>query len=675
MLKQKLLPLRPLSSSSSSSDHSSLDKSNRNEGPDQKQHHLPRAPTPSQGSVPENHLHRASTVELIHRGPDGRFMLETYGELGTLEFAPSKREMSRQSFSRSSERPGDSTLRKSQSLRSYRSDRRHPPFVLSVDMPSCGLDISPSGRAQTLPRHGCYSVSLGQEISNRSSLCSDTSGSFFYPPSDNCSTLNPAGTCPTASTLVLQMEHEKEQGNLTRCLRLAREREELERELRKYTLDRNIEIKRGGSLRVEHKREPEDNEVTAWVSRGTGSLHATQLSNRGQCLSTNTINPRVRASSCIPWEAGYIMSPSNLVQAQNCHERTFQCLKDTHLNQMSNHRRSKSLERGEHQRSCVKDQRRRRTMTEGAPVNFDNKHLDLTLERPHYSEEGGLKNPGTYSRSQQHILPRISHMGETQQGRKAEKSREQTGRGTDYVEMCVDEPDIQAQTPLTRSMPQSVDSQRSSLYQLKMEAERQAGYQTIQRGLRRDREVISSGSSRTLPSKHRQRPAFQKGLSGGSQDINHHKSAPSLEDKIYSEQFLPPDAWIDSLSMGQDSSLSPSLNGEENATTQSQETGPCTPLEIQRRDSHHQKASNADQDFQRHSPPSIPLEDSSWPPMHCYSPDPEGSCRSYASHSSGRGSLDQPSSRQSLSFSPPLNSSLEIPEESDRDEAGIRKEW
>lgn len=672
VLKEKLLPLRPLSSSSSSSEHSSMDKSNRIECPDQKQHQLPRTQPPSQGSVPESHLHRASTVELIHRGPDGRFMLETYEELRSSDFAPPRHEMSRQGFSYTPERPSDTTVRKSQSLRSYRGEKRHPPFVLSVDMPSCGLDISPSGRAQTLPRYGCYSVSLGQEISNRSSLCSESSGSFFYPLPDNCATLKHGATHSTASTLVLQMEHEKEQGNLSRCLKLAQEREELEQELRKYTLDRNVEIKRGGSLRVECKRETDHNEETAWKSRGTGSLYVPQLSNRGQYLSSNTISPRVRASSCIPWEAGYIMCPSNLVQAQNCHERTFECLKDSHLNQMSNHRRSKSLERGEHQRSCGKDQRRRRTVTEGAPVNFDNKHLHPTLERSHYSIEGNLGNPGAYYHNQQHIFQRRSHLGETQQGGNTESSRGQPGCATDYVEMCVDEPELQAQSPLMRSMLQSMDSQRPSLYQLQMEKERQSGHKTIQRGLRRDLERMSNGSSRTLPSKHRQRSALQDGFNGVSQDINHHKSAPSLDDKMYSEQFLPPDAWIDSLNMGPNPAPSPSPSGSETHTTQSQETEPS---EIQLQESHHEQTSNsADRGCQRHSPPSVPPEDSSWPPMHCYSPEPEGSCRSYTSHSSGRGSLDQPSSRQSLSFSPPLNSSLEIPEESDREEAGQRSQ-
>lgn len=660
VLKQKLLPLRPLSSSSSSSDHSSLDKSNHNDSPDQKQHQLPRTQPPSQDSVPQNELHRSSTVELIHRRPDGRFMLEPYEELSTLDLAPSIQEMSTRGLSRSSERPVDARLRKSQSLRSYKSDRRHPPFVLSVDMPSCGLDVSSSGRSQTLPSYGCYSVSRGKEISDRSSLVSEISASVLYPPSDNCSTVKSGEPNSAASTLVLQMEHEKEQGNLSHCLRLAREREELEQELRKYTLPRNFEVKRGGSLRVERRREIEDNEIRVWKNSGLGSLQVTQMYNRGQCLSNNTITPRVRASSCIPWEAGYILSPSNLVQAQNCHERTFECLKDSHLNKMSNQRRSKSLERWEHQRSRVKDQGRRRTITEGAPVNFGNKSSDPTWEGSHYSVEGSLRNPGAYSHNQHHILPRKCHLGGTKQGGKA-----------DYVEMCVDEPEIQVPTPLTRCMPQSMDFQRPTLHELQMETERQSGYKTIQRGSRRNRERMNSGSSRTLPSKHRQIPAFQNGLSGASPGINHHKSAPSLEDRIYNEQFLPPDAWIDSLT--QKSSLSPVPSEEENRTTQCQEAKASS--ETQLEDSHHQQTSNSassiNPNCQCNSSPAVPLEDSSWPLMHCYSPEPEGSCRSYASQSSGRGSLDQPSSRQSLSFSPPFNS-LEIPEESDREEAGQR---
>ncbi|XP_062870774.1 protein turtle homolog A [Trichomycterus rosablanca] len=222
VLKEKLLPLRPLSSSSSSSDHSCLDRSSQNDG--QREHLLPRTHAPSHGSVCENHLRRSSTMDVIHRGPDGRFVLESQEE-DSAEL---------QDIPQSSKPVSNATLRKSQSLRSYRSDRRDPPFVVSVDMPPCGLDISASGRTRTLPNRGCYSVSLGQEISDRSSFCSEISGSVLYAPSDTYSTIKCGGPNVRASTLVLQMEHEREQGNLSRCLRLAREREELEQELRKW---------------------------------------------------------------------------------------------------------------------------------------------------------------------------------------------------------------------------------------------------------------------------------------------------------------------------------------------------------------------------------------------------------------------------------------------------------
>ncbi|TTC59069.1 hypothetical protein Baya_14674 [Bagarius yarrelli] len=230
--------------------------------------------------------------------------------------------------------------------------------------------------------------------------------------------------------------------------------------------------------------------------------------------------------------------------------------------------------------------------------------------------------------------------------------------------MCVDEPEMQAPSSLAKCM-----SQRPTVQELQKETGRQSGYKTIQRGSRKDVERMKSGSSRTLPSKHRQTSTFQNDLRGNSPDIHHHKSAPSLEDQIYSETFLPPDAWIDSLT--QKSSLCPVPGKKENRSTENQEVNASSEKQLE--DSNHQQASISasaiDRDFQCNSPPSMTLEDSSWPLMHCYSPEPEGSCRSYASQSSGRGSLDQPSSRQSLSFSPPLNS-LEIPEESDREGAG-----
>ncbi|XP_037403455.1 protein turtle homolog A [Pygocentrus nattereri] len=707
----KLLPSRPISSSSSSSDHSSYSKFSHSDYPGQRQQLLPCAHPPSH-SLPESHLHKSpiSSVEFIHRGPDGRFVVEPFEEISTS--APAGHMKPRQELAQSLVRAEDAVIRKSQSIRSYRDERRHPPFVLSVDMPACGSDIFPSGRVQAMAKHlslrGCCSQE--EEFANRapdqSSLFSESSGSVLCPQLDNMS-LKRGSTRSTASTLVLQMEHEREQGNLNRCLKLAQEREELERELRKYCLSQDTVVhysKKGGSLRVKQKKAPEVMEGTLWKGRGMGSLHSKQLSSRGHCLSNDTNSLGIRASSCIPWEATPMMSTSDLVQSG--HGRAGECLEDSHL--ISVHRRSRSLERGEHQKSHTNDRRRRRTMIEGAPVCVEGELFYPTLERAHYTAEGSLKIPGTYSHNEHRIVPSVSNSLDKQQ----ERIRGQAGHAGDYVEMSVDEPE--EQTPLTRSMIDCIcdtlDYQRPSLYQLERESqmENDSGYKTIRRGLRRDLGKLSDQSSRTLPS---QRQTLHKSLSVGSQHENHHKSTPSLDSKLYKEQFLTPDAWIDSLSSSP-FTCRPSSELQKHHFIPNKKTDSQVPSKIEQQDSHPQPASNSlgvstldphqHLDSMHHSPTTLPLEGSSW--SHCHSsldqmsqrhdeqeeedgpevdveirgyrdmPEPEGSCRSYASQSSGRGSLDHPSSRQSLSLSPPLMSSPETTEESDRDDTASHKQ-
>ncbi|XP_072514304.1 protein turtle homolog B, partial [Salminus brasiliensis] len=745
ILKQKLLPPRPLSGSSSfsSSDHSSFGRFSRSDYHSQRQQLLPRAHPPSHNSLPASHLHRSSLsptspVEFIHRGPDGRFVVEPYEEVSSS--TPPRHTNPGQDLGQSSGGAKDATIRKSHSL-SYRDDRRHPPFVLSVDMPSCGSDIFPLGRVQAMTKHlslrGCYSQEE-EELANmppdQASLSSEGSVSMLYPQSDNYMSLKRDSTRSTASTLVLQMEHEREQGNLSRCLRLAREREELEHELRKYTLSRDTPVsysKKGGSLRVEPKRDPEEIEGAVWKSRGTGSLYRKELSNRGHCFSTDTDSgPGVRASSSIPWEATPMMSSSILVPASPGHERAAEHL-EGRLSQMSNHRRSRSLERGEHQRSVTKggvcDRRRRRTMTEGAHISAEHEPIYPNLEGAYYTAEGSLTIPRTYTQHnhiQRHIVPTMSPSADNQQERTAERPQGQVDHADAYVEMSVDEPEDPAPDSLSRSAVgrghDMLGYQRPSLHQLERESrvEREAGSRTIQRTLRRDRERLSSHSSRTLPSN---RPALHKALSvGSSQRETHHKSTPSLDTKLYKQQFLTPDAWIDSLSLSQNSSLSPftchpsSEDAQDQQIFPSLETNSVVPSAVELRDSRLQRLSNSPGASipdphqhvvsTHHSPPTSPVEDSSWPLSHCHSvperasqrhveeeeedngpevdveirgyrsiPEPEGSCRSYASQSSGRGSLDHPSSRQSLSLSPPLTSSPETTEESDRDDAALHE--
>lgn len=716
----KLLPPRSHSSSSSSSDHSSFGKSSRSDYHGQRQRLLPSA-HPSSHNLPESQLHGSanSPVEFIHRGPDGRFVVEPYEEVSTV--APPRHTKPREDIGQSSG-VEVSAIRKSNSLQSYRDERRHPPFVLSVDMPSCGSDIFSSGRVQArakhLSLHGCYFQE--EELANwpldQTSLSSE--GSVLYPQSNNYMSLNRGSTRSTASTLVLQMEHEKEKGNLSHCLKLAREREELEQELRKYSLGRHTPVsysKTEGLLNVEQRTDLEDVVGTVWKSKETGSLHHKELSSRGR---SHTSSLEARASSCIPWVASPMMSSSDLVEAHPGNERDGERLEDCHLRQICNHQRSKSLERGEHQRSITKDRRRRRTMTEGSTVTIEDEPFYPTLKGSHYSAEGSPRMPRTYSHNQHHIVQSMSPSLDNQEERMAKRKTGQTG---DYVEMSVDEPEVQAQTPLKRSMTDHghhmLAYNRPCLYQLERESEmeKEAGSRTIRRGLKRD---LSLRSSSTLPS---QKP-FQKGLCVSSQRENHHRSVPSLDSRMYKEQFLTPDAWIDSLSPHQNSILSPfahhpSSEVQEDHRIPNQEANLLVPSQTEQQESSLQRVSNSpalDSHCHivspRHSPHTLPPESSSRSLSHCHPlqakadqrreveeveedgtevdmeirgyrsvPEPEGSCSSYASQSSGRGSLDHPSSRQSLSLSPPLTSSPETTEESDKDDGALQesavREW
>uniref|UniRef100_A0A4W4FJN6 Immunoglobulin superfamily, member 9a n=1 Tax=Electrophorus electricus TaxID=8005 RepID=A0A4W4FJN6_ELEEL len=660
VLKQNLLPPCSLSSSSSS-----FGKSSCSEYHGQRQQNLP-CTKPSHSSLPETHLHRGPlgspvcSVELIYRGADGRFMLKPYEEISAA--APATQTIPRPSLLQISDGADNSMVQNSQSLYSYEEKRRHPPFVLSVDLTTCGSDSCPSGTVQAMPeQHSLQrfpSQFKEQELSNQpldqSSLISECSSSTLLTPSERYKTLNCSSVRSAASTLVLQMEHEREQGNLSHCLRLAREREELERELRRYTLDWDCHVnhhKSAGSLRVEQSRNVENIEE---MGTDIGALQGKQLSSRGHCVSNNPSVPGIRASSCIVWEASPMMAARSLVPAQVSQERGVGLSKGSRCSQMSNQHKSQSLEQGEHQKSHFKEQRQRCTMTEGASACVDNESFYTTLENVHYTLKGSQKNARTYNLSQHCIVPKLSHSVQKQLDRTAERS--ETGCTGDYVEMCVDEPEVQAEGPLTRSMldhsQETQDYHRPILYQISKEiVEERVG------GFRWDLEKLSQ-SSRTLPSVGGQSPTLQHKHHMASKHINHHKSAPILNSKMNKEVFLTPDAWINSLQNSHSHFVCrPDSVVQGSHLIPNQETNTPFPLKIQLQHSQHQGISKTPASFtadHQHSEPcsspSLPLRGTSWSSSYCHSPVTERS----SSESSGRGSLDHAA------------------EESDKDEAGLQ---
>lgn len=187
-------------------------------------------------------------IELISRSPDGRFMLSPY-DSDTLG------------------------VRRSVSLHSEREDRKEPPFVLSVDLPPCSLTQGNSSNQICDTAHhqshwdqdifdqkanfdcfpGLSSVYSNNSLATVPNKEKERTLTFPVLPHIRCSLGQPS---TTASNLVLQMEHEREKGNLSHCLKLAQEREELEMELQKYTLERSStrsSVKRQHELLWEYK--------------------------------------------------------------------------------------------------------------------------------------------------------------------------------------------------------------------------------------------------------------------------------------------------------------------------------------------------------------------------------------------------------------------------------------
>ncbi|XP_054896299.1 protein turtle homolog A isoform X2 [Poeciliopsis prolifica] len=226
LLKKSLLPANshyPTMSSTTSS--SQTDCSTLSTEKNRRRRTL--EPSYSRGRLSKTTSLISPSIELISRGPDGRFAFDDYDTIS----------VNSKTISR---------VKRSVSLHLEKEDKKDLPCVLSVDVPPFKLESDSSQMrsfSQLPPLQESYIVSPDQN-----SLYSNTS--FCTMPRVNRGLPSVFPVLPhlrasigqpstSASTLVLQMEHEREKGNLSRCLRLAQEREEMERELRWYTLERN----------------------------------------------------------------------------------------------------------------------------------------------------------------------------------------------------------------------------------------------------------------------------------------------------------------------------------------------------------------------------------------------------------------------------------------------------
>jgi len=331
----------------------------------------------------------------------------------------------------------------------------------------------------------------------------------------------------------------------------------------------------------------------------------------------------------------------------------------------------------------------------------------------------------TSSRKQQYFDSHFSTSLDDQRERAIERSTRQIIPITDNSEMSVDGPDLESQSPYSRSIQrldhsyETLDYDRPKLSELEKDRSEESGHVRT-----RNQEKWNNWSSKTVSTLNVSGTMPRKTKTHGPNNWNRHKSMHSLDSKLFKDHFLAPDAWVDSLTLSQDSTMSalpcrpnsvadkpkgsPKLQTDSSVASESQTQN----QHLQASKSHDgstidsQSSKNLGSGHSTHTPLLSP-GGSSWPlsygpslsalpsgrqsqsqevergeevengqevdvEINRYrkSSETEGSYRSYASQSSGRGSMDAPNSRQ-LSLSPPLTSSPETTEDSDRDEVAL----
>ncbi|CAB1318474.1 unnamed protein product [Coregonus sp. 'balchen'] len=621
VLKQKLLPpdchphypgsTSPSSCSSSQSDHSSFGRPSRSEYQDQRQHLL-SCPPPPPHYAPQHHHHLPRTgfsptspLEFISRGPDGRFIVQPYDQ-ASVPTSHTMRSL-RKDF------PQSTGVQRSVSLRSEKSVRREPPFVLSVDLPPCGgTDANPTTRVRAMAKHlslhGRFYLDGEQDSCaghpDESSLYSDSNSDMYPQPSLEESnpgypSLKRAVQPATASTLVLQMEHERETGNLSRCLKLAREREELERELRKYTLDSNATLdgKRGGPGSDEERWRGTEECDPIWKPQDNTSPHShphhhshPQVNRGCSSMAKGPSSP-----SYIHWEASPLTSATSMVPAhQTPSDRTATLHCDPPLTQCpslspvtQHHFRS---ERAECQSKRVSQQPLdRQEGIETARVKThtglcDETHMSTELKRGDFEshEWNSKSNQCLFNVSVSHTSKPDVSVNKVPGSWRVELARSQPCEESslhtvvdlsDCVEISVDEPEDEGSV----DPPTNPIRQQRHAHQVNNESplavkdhrgprttKDHRGHPLAHRNSpvpreERERWHRRSSRSRSPVTIQPPRPALRKAISlGGFQngDGRNHQRSRSLDSRRQSQgNFLMPDAWVDSLS--QDNCSSP----------------------------------------------------------------------------------------------------------------------
>ncbi|XP_041642463.1 protein turtle homolog A isoform X2 [Cheilinus undulatus] len=375
VLKLKLCPPLPFfpNSSSLQSDRSSFDKGSRGEYHDQRKQLLSNSSPPPHYTLFESHLGSQApsptALESISRGPDGRFIVQPLLESSS---PSNKNHLNKEALQINGGAGGLGSNRtslrdspKSSILSSERDERKDSP--LTVDVPELSRPPPSPGRvralARNLSRHGCFysdDEQGSESLLERASFYSDNSEK---KPSDSLRRCRMQANTEDLftglggrakrldrdrgyqamesqltnnSTQVSQLDSELERENINKCVQLAKEREEMERELEGYTADPRIrsrgrDERQSDETESPHRDAVQSEEEPIWKPQDVTirqkhkpSGQTSRLSDyRRACYFGNTSSPMDRLqSSRIQWDISPVTSITSLIPVQSPRETT-----------------------------------------------------------------------------------------------------------------------------------------------------------------------------------------------------------------------------------------------------------------------------------------------------------------------------------------------------------------
>jgi len=476
---------------------------------------------------------------MISRGPDGRFALLPFG-----------RDAQSVDIEESGGRHGRAGVRRSASVHSERENGTHPAFVLSVDLlPSEPAETDSAGQNLGMVRGPCISdqkadrggfldfSSLGSNSSLATVPHHDRGITPTFPVLPHIrSGLGQPST--NASALVLQMEHERERGNLSHCLKLAQEREELERELHSYTLERGS----ARDMKREHSGEVGGNKLV-WEYRSSTLPHRYPQGNKESFgLSQSSFS-----SSSVHWG---VRPPLTLIPASSSSFESGDFLRSAPS--FPEQTPLLSREAGSFTLPHPSSKHQRHERVEAAPEGDDNSPQSTVLVMQTNDSCSGVRRQNNLShgslstasfRSDEHTEGSNWAADGVPDSARAEEALPRPTREDDAcVEMSVDEPELGA-----RATPVLHDRIASHV---------QHG-RSLTRGGRRGGASRSTswhcgGPDDIVTFPAAPRPPGTESLrvvTHGSKLWDAKQRSQSLDSRRRKESsFLPPDAWIDSLS-------------------------------------------------------------------------------------------------------------------------------